>query len=41
MCRQNTEMIKIICSTAIISVGVLELPKVVEGGNLLEGKLFK
>lgn len=34
-------MVEVVCSAAIVPVGVLESTKVVEGGDLVEGELWK
>ena len=35
VCRENAEVVEIICSAAIVAVSVLELAKVVQRSDLL------
>jgi len=39
VCAQDAEVVEVLGRTAVASVAVLELAKVVERGNLLEGEL--
>lgn len=38
---QYPEVVEVVCGAAIVPVRVLELTKIVEGGDLAEGELWK